>query len=256
VLVTEVEVGKPKISIRKSRSSSRKSFLGVKNSAAALAVARNSGGTFKIRRCLQVAVEVGAGLRSGNDLTAALRDKLVSIGLLNPERVAVAKPLAEPLADFAAALSAKGNTVFHVETVTGQARRLFEGCGASCLALSSGSEGPQGDYRGLASDVALQCSDPGKDAVSAANPGSGSVCTSGEGPGLQNQCMSPLSSAGNPESARRSALLSENPPDDLASCLALLARKSANLALVAERWDSLPDAVRSAIITLVKASSK
>ena len=41
---------------------------------------------------------------------------------------------------------------------------------------------------------------------------------------------------------------------DLASCLALLSLKSADLALVVDRWDRLPDAVRTAIIALVKAS--
>src|SRR5262249_1678172 len=45
------------------------------------------------------------------------------------DRVAVAKPLAEHLTDFAAALVAKGNTARHVELVTGRARRVFAGCG-------------------------------------------------------------------------------------------------------------------------------
>src|SRR5262249_20272613 len=56
------------------------------------------------------------------------RERLVSIGLLAADRVAVAKPLADHLADFAAALTAKGNTVRHVELVTGRARRVFDGC--------------------------------------------------------------------------------------------------------------------------------
>jgi hypothetical protein len=37
--------------------------------------------------------------------------------------------------------------------------------------------------------------------------------------------------------------------------LALLARKSNDLALVVERWDRLPDAVRSGIVAMVKAAS-
>jgi hypothetical protein len=63
-------------------------------------------------------------------LPAKLREKLVSIGLLAADRVATAKPLSEHLDDFALALTAKGNSPFHVETVTGRARRvLVDGCG-------------------------------------------------------------------------------------------------------------------------------
>jgi hypothetical protein len=49
-----------------------------------------------------------------------MRDKLVAIGLLAADRVATEKTLAEHLIDFVAALNAKGNIVFHVETVTGR----------------------------------------------------------------------------------------------------------------------------------------
>jgi hypothetical protein len=41
----------------------------------------------------------------------------------------------------------------------------------------------------------------------------------------------------------------------LASCLALLARKSPDLALLVERWDTLPEAVRAGIVAMVKAAS-
>jgi len=37
--------------------------------------------------------------------------------------------------------------------------------------------------------------------------------------------------------------------------LALLARKSPDLALLIERWDALPDAVRAGIVAMVKAAS-
>jgi hypothetical protein len=42
--------------------------------------------------------------------------------------------------------------------------------------------------------------------------------------------------------------------NDLASCLALLARKSADLALLVERWDALPEAVRAGIVAMAKAA--
>src|SRR5712692_5652837 len=48
-------------------------------------------------------------------LPVKTREKLVAIGLLAADRVATAKTLAEHLADFAAALNAKGNSVFHVD---------------------------------------------------------------------------------------------------------------------------------------------
>jgi len=62
-------------------------------------------------------------------LEARTRDKLVAIGLLAADRVATAKTLAEHLADFAAALTAKGNSAFHVDVVVGRARRVFDACG-------------------------------------------------------------------------------------------------------------------------------
>ena len=43
-------------------------------------------------------------------------------------------------------------------------------------------------------------------------------------------------------------------PGVLASCLAPLARNSLDLALLVERWDELPEAVRAGIIAMVKAS--
>ena len=51
--------------------------------------------------------------------------KLVAIGLLAPSRVATSKTLADHLEDFAAALTAKGNTVRHVELVKSRTHRLL-----------------------------------------------------------------------------------------------------------------------------------
>ena len=48
---------------------------------------------------------------------------------------------------------------------------------------------------------------------------------------------------------------SEQRPNVLAFCLAFLSRKSTDLALLVERWDSLPDAVRAGIVAMVKAAS-
>src|SRR5690349_7434709 len=49
------------------------------------------------------------------DLPAQTRDRLVSIGLLDAQRVASSKLLSDHLDDFTAALTAKGNSPFHVE---------------------------------------------------------------------------------------------------------------------------------------------
>jgi hypothetical protein len=40
----------------------------------------------------------------------------------------------------------------------------------------------------------------------------------------------------------------------LASCLAFLNRKSPDLAMLVERWDALPEAVRAGIVAMVKAA--
>jgi len=56
------------------------------------------------------------------------REKLVAIGLLAPERVGTHKTLTEHLDDFGKALTAKGSSSFHVEVVTGRARKIIDGC--------------------------------------------------------------------------------------------------------------------------------
>jgi hypothetical protein len=48
---------------------------------------------------------------------------------------------------------------------------------------------------------------------------------------------------------------SDDPEKNLASCLALLAEKSPDLALVLGRWNSLPEAVRTGIVAMVRAAA-
>ena len=85
-----------------------------------------------------------------------------------------------------------------------------------------------------------------KSEVSASFPGSGSVCTSGGGPGLQNQ----LHDSASPSQSSTSGNAEEN----LAFCLAFLAQKSPDLALIVERWDSLPEPVRAGIVAMIKVA--
>jgi len=56
------------------------------------------------------------------------RDKLVSIGLLDAQRVAVAKPLVDHLEDWRAVLTAKGNGAQHIAETTGRVQRIIDGC--------------------------------------------------------------------------------------------------------------------------------
>jgi len=56
------------------------------------------------------------------------RAKLVAIGLLDPERVAVSKPLTEHLNDWTEALKAKGCSTRHVELVVSRVRKIVDGC--------------------------------------------------------------------------------------------------------------------------------
>lgn len=58
-----------------------------------------------------------------------LRDRLVTIGLLDNTRAAASKPLSKHLDDFAASLSAKGNTAQYVAQTQSRAKTVFEGCG-------------------------------------------------------------------------------------------------------------------------------
>ena len=47
----------------------------------------------------------------------------------------------------------------------------------------------------------------------------------------------------------------ESGAENSAECLALLVRQSPELALVIERWEQLPEAVRAGIVAMVKAAS-
>ena len=58
----------------------------------------------------------------------AMRNRLAEWGILSASKVAAGKPLAEHLADWKAALLAKGNTVHHADTSHNRAKRVIEGC--------------------------------------------------------------------------------------------------------------------------------
>jgi len=57
-----------------------------------------------------------------------LRQRFGKIGLIDLERASGGKPLAEHLADFQAALAAKGSTKDHVVLVVSRTRRIIDGC--------------------------------------------------------------------------------------------------------------------------------
>ncbi len=80
-------------------------------------------------------------IRAGGDMMTAdltryvetmppgIRAKLAEWGILSAVRVAASKPLVEHIADWKAALLAKGNTVRHAELVTSRASNAFKACG-------------------------------------------------------------------------------------------------------------------------------
>ncbi len=74
--------------------------------------------------------------------------------------------------------------------------------------------------------------------------------------GLENRCHSAASHVTTSFSTKLSADSNENATGVLASCLALLAKKSTDLALVVERWDTLPEAIRAGIVAMVNAAGK
>ena len=49
---------------------------------------------------------------------------------------------------------------------------------------------------------------------------------------------------------------SDNDEKNLAFCLALLERKSPDLALLVERWDTLPAPVQAGIVAMVQAAQQ
>jgi hypothetical protein len=60
----------------------------------------------------------------------------------------------------------------------------------------------------------------------------------------------------NSSEAMLNKCFAENQAGDLAFCLALLAKKSADLALLVERWDDITKAVRAGIVAMVNAAGK
>ena len=62
-------------------------------------------------------------------LPKAILSRLVNIGLVKTDRVAVSKPLSEHLDDYIAALAAKGNSEKHTRLVKARVQRVFDGCG-------------------------------------------------------------------------------------------------------------------------------
>lgn len=63
-----------------------------------------------------------------SDIPKRTRDKLVSIGLVKSERVAVTKPLLDHLGDYQRSLEAKGNSPKHVAQIGTRVTRVLKGC--------------------------------------------------------------------------------------------------------------------------------
>src|SRR5205807_2023213 len=66
--------------------------------------------------------------RDVENMPAGVRDRLAAWDILSAARVASGKPLVEHVADWKAALLAKGNTGRHAELVTSRAGKAFDAC--------------------------------------------------------------------------------------------------------------------------------
>jgi integrase len=64
-------------------------------------------------------------------LAPEVRERLIEVGLVDRERFAGVKPLAEHLEDFRASLAARGNTPAHVHTTVKRAAQVFKGTNAT-----------------------------------------------------------------------------------------------------------------------------
>ena len=94
------------------------------------------------------------------ELPQRMRDRLVSIGLIHGERVAVTKPLREHIEDYGRSLRARGNTEKHVTQSITRLHRLFEACRFHYLGDISASklQTHLSDLRGGGSGITIQTS--------------------------------------------------------------------------------------------------
>jgi integrase len=91
-------------------------------------------------------------IRAGGDVMTAdltryvetmppgIRKRLAEWGILSAARVAAGKPLVEHLADWKAALLAKGNTENHAATSAARVRRIIDGCAIASFSEVSASK--------------------------------------------------------------------------------------------------------------------
>src|SRR5262249_34827626 len=126
---------------------------------------------------------------------------------------------------------------------------------ASCLALWSARTKTPISAGGLSPVDEVQSQILMNAGFSAEKPAFGSVCTSGGGPGLQNQSVRATRPSVTSDLARPSDTAPENDSSVLAQCLALLTPKYPDLALLTGRWEVIPEPIRVAIMALVKSSS-
>jgi hypothetical protein len=72
--------------------------------------------------------------------------------------------------------------------------------------------------------------------------------------GLENRSTFATHHFANLDDANTSGNKANGPADNMAFCLAFLAQKSPDLALLVERWEELPEAVRAGMVAMVKAA--
>ncbi len=72
--------------------------------------------------------------------------------------------------------------------------------------------------------------------------------------GLENRSTLPVRHSTSLDGNSTSGIPTSSFENNLAFCLAFLAKKSPDLALLVECWDELPEAVRAGIVAMVKAA--
>ena len=126
---------------------------------------------------------------------------------------------------------------------------------AGCWARSARKQQISVDSDGLNKGKRLESKKPGKPDETARFLASGSVCAAGAGPGLQNQSPKLSISSSSIDSVNTYVDLQTEQHSHLADCLARLAQVSPDLALIIDRWKTLPPALKDGILAMVKATT-
>jgi hypothetical protein len=127
---------------------------------------------------------------------------------------------------------------------------------SSCLSSKQQFREIQAGAGRLPHGSAVESQSPVAAGFSAEKQAFGSVCTSGESPGLQNQSAPDLVPSLTPSELGSSGTTPQTGEAVLSSCLSVLRQTAPDLVLVVERWAALPEVVRAGIVALVRVAGE